>query len=126
MTKVYVYFNLHNRVFSVLQNGKLLKHSTSITLKNVEFRVRQGGRKRVLSEKRKNVHAFVVGEISRNPVDKVSNRRYNVIEAYYNPYLCDSFVKKQNKEPIHKAEFVKLVVVDKKPYVYALEAANEI
>jgi len=122
MTKVYVYFNLHKKIFSVRKNGKVIRHCKGITLKNATFKVSKSGRKRVIREKRKNVHAFVVGK----PVDKVSGGRYNVIETYYNPYLCDSFVIKHSKEPITNAEYVRLIVINRKPHVYALEKTNEI
>ena len=41
--------------------GKVLEHNTEFFLKDVEFKVSQAGRNRVLKEQRKNVHAFVCG-----------------------------------------------------------------
>jgi len=64
-TPVRIYFNLHKKLFSVQTKvdgrWKVVSHSSTIALRDVRFRVSQAGRKRVLAEKRKNVHAFVEG-----------------------------------------------------------------
>ena len=64
--KVFVYFNLHRKLFSVKalegpDKGKVIGHTTYLWLKDVTFKVSEAGRQRVLREKRKNVHAGVVG-----------------------------------------------------------------
>ena len=62
--RVEVYFNLHKKTFSVrsAKSGKVLLHTDEVHIENPEFVVRQSGRNRVLSEGRKNVHAFVRGD----------------------------------------------------------------
>ncbi len=63
--KLYVHRNLNRRCWSVLDRGKLREHRQQITLKDTEFRVRPGGHARTLREGQRNVHAFVVGTLSR-------------------------------------------------------------
>lgn len=65
--KVKVYFNLHKHCFSVVSlekgdsYGKVVAHVSEIMLSEVKFKVSEAGRQRVLREKRKNVHAYCVG-----------------------------------------------------------------
>lgn len=117
MDKVEVYFNLHRKCFSVRKNGIVIRHCNRITLKNSTFKVSQAGRNRVLKEQKKNVHAFVVG----SPIGKISDGCYDVNEIGYNPYKQGYFIRKANKEAIHSAEFVRLVVLNKKAYIFAME-----
>ena len=51
--RVYVYFNLHKKVWSVRQDGRIVEHTKYIMLKDARFLVGQAGRKKVLREKRK-------------------------------------------------------------------------
>ena len=65
--KVFVYFNLHRKMWSVKalegpQKGRVVARTGYVELENVRPRVSQKGRDRVLREKRKNVHAGLVGE----------------------------------------------------------------
>jgi hypothetical protein len=48
--KVMVYYNLHKKTFSVKYKNKVVTHSDNLVLENVQFRVRQGGRSRVITE----------------------------------------------------------------------------
>ena len=61
--KVRVYRNLQRDCWSVLYQNRVIYHAQTLELKNVTFKVRQGGYQRFLVEQRKNVHAFVCGEI---------------------------------------------------------------
>lgn len=103
-----VYYNLHKHTFSVQQCGLVVLHSDTVVLSDVEFTVRESGRQRVLMEKRKNVHAFVTGFLSLEPVYLPSGYR----EATYNPYLYDSFVDKETEQRINYAD--KVILKDKK------------
>jgi hypothetical protein len=73
-------------------------------LKNCEFKVSQTGRQRVIKEKRKNVHAGVVGDFVT--LDICSPLNDNFTELYYNPYKHDSFVVKATGEAVSHAEMV--------------------
>ena len=57
--RVYVYFNLHRKCFSVRQGNKVVEHANRVCLKDVRYLVQQAGRKKVLKEKRKNVSCVV-------------------------------------------------------------------
>lgn len=105
--KVKVYYNLHKHCFSVVSlnkenYGKVIDHVRDITLENAQFKVSEAGRQRVLREKRKNVHAFVVGTISGKKINERAR------EATYNPYKFSTFVYKCKEDPIHEARIVRL------------------
>jgi hypothetical protein len=103
---VRVYFNLHKKVYSVQKyvKGKgwrLSHHTNEVYLTNVSFKVYENGRQKVLKEKQKNVHAFVLGELS----ESVGEYTHNVT---YNPYLYDSFVVRDTKQKLFICNHVKL------------------
>jgi hypothetical protein len=102
--KVAVYFNLHKNIFSVQSRekesyGRVIDHVESVVLNAPTFVVRQAGRKKVIEDKKKNVHAFVVGHIT-DGVEVLSKEEV----VTYNPYKYTSFVKEETKEPVSKAE----------------------
>jgi len=86
--KVFVYFNLHKKLFSVRDHitGIVVGHTNMIALENVTFKVSEAGRQRVLIEKRKNVHAGVLGTVKDFPCPVPE------FAAFYNPYKAESFV----------------------------------
>jgi hypothetical protein len=99
-----VYRNLHKNCFSIqtIVRGfnktsyKVIGHSETIFMYHCKFKVLEVGRERVVKEKRKNVHAYVM-PISIEKVDKtlvfdVTNLR----EIYYNPYEHKTFVYKDS------------------------------
>ena len=98
---VEVYYNLHKKCLSVRKRGLVIAHVRSILLKNAEFVVQPAGRKRVLTEKRKNVHAYVRGErVAVASFDGKSER------ITYNPYkkknpqilICDEITSALDTE----------------------------
>lgn len=98
--RVRVYFNLHNRLFSLQHKGRVVAHVPEVALKDVNFKVRESGRQRVLRDQRKNVHAFVDGTFTHSP-DRAALLPQVVS---YNPYKYDSFVRAHDKSPIHNAK----------------------
>lgn len=113
--KVYVYFNLHKQCLSVKaltgeQRGRVVAHAQAVELEDVEFRVSEAGRQRVLKEKCKNVHAGVVGQL--RGIDKVlwlrPARNYRkpllpteaVQPVTYNPYKYATFVDRSTEHPV--------------------------
>jgi len=121
--KVFVYFNLHKKCFSVKaldgeNKGKVVQHTDNVVLLLPEFKVSEAGRQRVLREKRKNVHAGVVGWYnSAVDVAKIGNA-YKTTNVRYNPYVYSSFVD-SNEKPIHIAATAHLTVTDKRPKIVA-------
>lgn len=92
---VWVYRNLrHGRkaapLYSIMQNGRVFMRATSIVLRDARFVVRAAGRKRVLEEGRKNVHAFVVGFPVRSTMGMTKRGRLP-IRILYNPYQFGFF-----------------------------------
>jgi hypothetical protein len=117
--KVMVYYNLHKKTFSVSYVNKVIMHADYVKLGDVEFRVRKGGRDRVRSEKQKNVHAFVIGnllEYCEYPCNDIPNSSSNNIITY-NPYKNDSFVYKEGGEPIYTAKEIDMINSDNKLFV---------
>jgi len=109
--RVMVYYNLHKHTFSVTYGGKVILYADYVKLRNVEFRVRKGGQDKVRQEMRKNVHAFVIGNLvdyCQFPCEEMPEETNdNVIT--YNPYKYDSFVKKDSEEPIYNANEIDMI-----------------
>jgi hypothetical protein len=109
--KVMVYYNLHKHTFSIRYNGIVIAHADYVKLFDVEFRVRQGGREKVLKDKMKNVHSFVIGTLvdyCKYPCENMPSEPNNNIVTY-NPYKYNSFVMKDTEEPVYKADIVKMI-----------------
>jgi len=117
--KVMVYYNLHKHTFSVTYKSRVILHADYVKLSDVEFRVRQGGKNKVRSEKSKNVHAFVIGTLEdycQYPCDDMpSEPNDNVVT--YNPYKYDTFVYKNTEEPVHRAKEVEMINLKNKLFV---------
>ena len=115
--RVEVYFNLHQKLFSVrdCKTGKVFAHSTHVTIRDPKFVVRQSGRNRVLQERKKNVHAFVRGELEdlfHHGLDDLVEAVVHGIPVTYNPYKYESFVVKDSEQPIDKAKMAVLSKTD--------------
>lgn len=90
--EVWVYRNLNMKGgpwYSVMQDGKVIARTTHLMLEDARFVVREKGRQRVLIQRRKNVHAFVVGRIG----DKWSAQPVlgPFLRGMYDPYVCGHF-----------------------------------
>lgn len=103
--KVFVYYNLHKKMWSVKalegeRKGRVIIHCLNFSLANCTFKVSEAGRQRVLRERRKNVHAGIVGEwrdtIPCDDGDMVS----------YNPYKGPHFFDVLDKGPVYNARIV--------------------
>lgn len=97
--EVEVYRNLNNKCFSIRQNGLVIAHADGFTIDNVKTKISETGRQRVLKEKRKNVHATIIGENVKKADNLILNSN-SFDELYYNPYELDSFINKKTGEPI--------------------------
>jgi len=117
--KVMVYYNLHKHTFSVTYKGVVILHADYVKLKNVEFRVREGGKEKVRREKSKNVHAFVIGELldyCEFPCEDIPTEPSNKVVTY-NPYKYNSFVYKDTEEPVYTAKEVDMINLKNKLFV---------
>ena len=119
MKRSQAYFNLHKRLFSVQQSGKVYAHADGVMMENVRFNVSKAGQRKVRETGRKNVHARVTGYESKKhlPVilDEyvVSHLREHIeslseiySRATYNPYKNDTFVDADTGEALHDASKV--------------------
>jgi hypothetical protein len=83
-----------------------------VALTNVTFKVSEAGRQRVLQEKRKNVHAGVVGTLV-DSLGSVGSERVT-----YNPYKGGTFVLCGTGDPILASTSAALIVLEKKGFIY--------
>ena len=115
--KVFVYFNLHRKCFSVkalegINKGRVIKHAFFVALENVTFKVSEAGRQRVLKEQRKNVHAGVVGTLVPC-IDAVGSERVT-----YNPYKGSNFTLCGTGDSILASTSAVMQVHNKKGFIY--------
>jgi hypothetical protein len=106
--RVQVYYNLHKKCLSVRHKGKVIEHAQEVTLTDARFHVQQAGRERVLKQKRKNVHAYVSGELKETfwftqAPKYIWTAKQRVT---YNPYKYKNFVDKETLKPVASAEVV--------------------
>lgn len=113
--QVRVYWNLHRACWSVqdARTRRVIGHANQLLIREARFTVSEAGRQRVLRERKKNVHAFVVGELEaaiwsdtkdwrepmaweidpkgNNAYRKLANRAGTVVT--YNPFKGPYFVE---------------------------------
>lgn len=118
--RVFVYFNLHKKLFSVrdVSTGLVVAHWHHLTLSNATFKVSEAGRQRVLREKRKNVHAGVEGTLVS--YHAFINTDLFARRVTYNPYKGPTFVHVDNQEPCMYAPSATLSVANNVPAIYTL------
>lgn len=111
--KYFCYYNLHKHVFS-LKNVKTglvdkSRYTNTVKIENCTLKVSQSGRQKVLKEKRKNVHAGIVGNVLSTDESLLNDDLEGYTELTYNPYLYDSFVVKETGKPVKTASVVYLL-----------------
>lgn len=104
--RCFVYFNLHKRCFSVKalegpNKGRVVFHANAVYMEGCTFKVSEAGRRRVLREQRKNVHAGVVGVVryfprSEGEFNTFKMKSSDFTGVKYNPYKYRTFVKADN------------------------------
>lgn len=99
--RVYCYFNLHKKVWSVKalegdNKGRVIAHSSHVVLTDAVGRVGKKGRERVIREGRKNVHAGLVGQLFSLDVPVVITDQESR-QITYNPYKFENFVYKDSQ-----------------------------
>jgi len=87
--KYYIYRNLRTGGFSVRHQGIVIDRAVYCRATGVVFKVNESGRQRVISEKRKNVHAFAIADEYLFTHSVVSVDNLPIIT--YNPYVSDKF-----------------------------------
>lgn len=128
--RVEVYWNLHKNCYSVRalsgpDKGRVIAHVPSISLTGAEFAVQPAGRRKVLRENRKNVHAFVRGWTQFRPdgtTRKVSVAPWDATtRVTYNPYKFETFVTVGGHTPVTYARkaWLETGPVSKRPHMEA-------
>lgn len=134
--RVKVYFNLNLDCLSVIdaETGLLYCHAHRVELHNARFRVQEAGRQRVIKNKRKNVHAYIIGDC--HDIGDVAKERHRLVRdkiekyeicqcegtmwceecipesgeqfrhGYYNPYKHKTFVDDISNKSLFKSERV--------------------
>lgn len=103
--KVFVYYNLHKKLWSIKalegkDKGRVIAHRDAVTLFNTKPKVSEAGRQRVLREQKKNVHAGIVGDWYHgglNMDNLAFTERMKFKQVTYNPYKYETFVYKDDE-----------------------------
>ena len=109
--KVEVHYNLHEGGFSITSvddrsefKGLVVARAPYVNLLNVTTKVSDKRRQKVIEKKSKNVHAKIVGNYTSEDLDMGGARWMT-----YNPYKYETFVDKENEEPVLQASRVKCI-----------------
>ncbi|APQ42249.1 hypothetical protein PBI_MRMAGOO_167 [Mycobacterium phage MrMagoo] len=118
--KVFAYRNLHRDLWSLVaregeNKGKVIGHADGVVLIDAKFTVREGGRQRVIRERRKNVHAGVVGTMVHIDDPRIKDVLPGT-QARYNPYAAGTFTLGYTGAPVESADLVDLAP-DGKAYI---------
>lgn len=91
--KFYIYRNLRKGGFSIKYKNKVIEISDNIIAWNIEFKVSQNGRNRVIQNNIRNVHAYAVCDTyfncSKQGISIHSDD--SVKEVWYNPFKSETF-----------------------------------
>jgi len=104
--QVFVYWNLHKHCWSLrathgVSKGRVIAHADLLMLRHVQPRVSEAGRRRVLAEGVKNVHAGLVGFVDlTDPVGMSYDCEHSQPLAY-NPRENESFIYGLTGETYH-------------------------
>jgi len=139
--QVRVYFNLHTKLWSIqcAKTRRVLGHANRVLLRDARFTVSQAGRERVLRERKKNVHAFVCGELegahwhtirtpdfvpgwTRGDLGYMQASRRIGAPVTYNPFKGPTFVHKETGEPVLRADMVSMDTIGRS--VLAFDPCN--
>jgi L-fucose mutarotase/ribose pyranase (RbsD/FucU family) len=121
--KCFIYRNLHKKGYTYSikaldgpHKGLVVGYGGRIVVKDVEFKVSEAGRRRCIRERKKNVHAGIVGELvsvydleERIPAGIVRDLNYwreDSTEVTYNPYKTNTFIAKKTGQPVFFATSV--------------------
>lgn len=116
--RVEVYYNLHKKCLSYRPSKGAVRHAQSMLLNDVTLSVQPAGRERVLTERRKNVHAFVrgvpvyvrgIGDADDGDLSHGNMKRQGYRLITYNPYKHKTFVYADTGEPAHHARQVAVI-----------------
>lgn len=96
---VNVYKNLNRNCFSIQdpKTGLVIAYASTVTLKNVIYRVQTAGRKKTIEQNRRSVHAYIRGNFVASD-QAVPDRARRI--GYYNPFKTETFIDEETGESI--------------------------
>lgn len=118
--RVRVYWNLHKKMYSVqdAKTGRVIHHTTAISLQDCKLSIRKAGQARARREGRKNVHAFVTGTYHTLGSNfKQASYVDGARKVTYNPYENDTFMREG--EPVFTSPIITMGSTDS-PSVWAI------
>jgi hypothetical protein len=112
---VKVYRNLkHGKaappLYSIMHKGRVIDRRHRVMLSTATFKVNEAGRQRVIIEKRKNVHAFVIGQLvdDKGVFGQDADGKDLPAKLRYNPYEGPWFTEAITGQPVKGARAVLL------------------
>lgn len=97
---VSVYWNRHRKLWSLLgKRGLVSGHEPALTMADVRFVVRPGGRARAVRERKRNVHAFARGVV----VQTDCRVPKGAVRVNYNPFHAPHFYEVDSGESCESA-----------------------
>ena len=107
---VRVFKNLKHGCYSILQDGRVKASARQVRLADVEFRIRESGRQRMLREERRIVHAFAVGRLVEflHPSEPGSLEALPGRTVRYDPHRFATFFDGETGDPVMGADLVQL------------------
>ncbi|HSS64272.1 MAG TPA: hypothetical protein VLS27_07550 [Gammaproteobacteria bacterium] len=99
---VRVFKNWKLGCYSIAQDGRLKASARQVRLADVEFRVRQSGRRRMLEKGVRNVHAYAIGRLIDfvHPEETRQLERMSGRATFYDPMRFAAFVDSETKVPV--------------------------
>lgn len=100
---VKVYRNLTKKCYSIAdaKTGIVLAYADYVSLRDVKCKVSEAGRQRVIKQKKKYVHAFMVGSFQGGQYGLTGSDLQK--EVSYNPYKFGFFYDKETGKEIQEA-----------------------
>ena len=93
-----------------MKNNKVIDRQKELFLENCSTKISEYGRNKVLKEKRKNVHSFIIGDL-------ISRNENNNIQISYNPYKFPYFYDVKTLEEIKLFKTAHLYIENDKPII---------
>lgn len=107
--QVRAYRNLRSKTWTVQhkteKGWRKLASFWHLELRDVQFKVSEAGRQRVLREKQKNVHAFVYGTLEPQQVWLDTANVDKLTQVSYNPYRGETFYYTETQGTILHTEY---------------------
>lgn len=109
----FIYWNSRKKTFSVraeegIHKGKVITHLDYVALSWPVAKVSVAGRERVRREKRKTVHAGILGILTAGKKEGITPGALQKLDSCrivsYNPYINDTFVFEDTGEPYKNSD----------------------